>query len=50
MRAGQEVAEALDVPVGEPLFLMKSNFLDASGEAFFVGWQYVVGSRFRLST
>ena len=50
VRAGQEVAEALDVPVDEPLFLMKSNFLDASGEAFFVGWQYVVGSRFRLST
>lgn len=50
VRAGQEVAEALDVPVDEPLFLMKSNFLDASGEAFFVGWQYVVGSRFKLST
>lgn len=48
VRAGREPADALDVPLGEPLFLMKSNFVDSAGEPFFVGWQYVVGSRFVL--
>lgn len=48
VRANREVAAALGVPEGEPLFLMKSRFFDTDGAPLFVGWQYIVGSRFVL--
>lgn len=48
-RADQETASYLSVPVGEPLFFMKVDFLDGEGEPFFLGRQYIVGSRFIFS-
>lgn len=48
-RADQETASYLSVPAGEPLFFMKVDFLDGAGQPFFIGRQYIVGSRFIFS-
>lgn len=48
-RADQEMADYLSVPVGEPLFFMKVDFLDSAGRPLLTGRQYIVGSRFVLS-
>jgi len=48
VRASLEIAQLLDVPVGEPLFYMNAYFIDKDRRPLFVGRQYYVGKRYLL--
>lgn len=45
-RAGNEQAELLDIPIGEPMLLMKVIYADKEGRPVSIGRQYYVGSRY----
>lgn len=49
VRAEPDVAELLEVPAGEPLFLEYVEFEDANGRPLLAGRQKIVGSRFTFS-
>lgn len=46
VRASQNLASLLKVPLGEPLFYMNAYFTSDDGTPLFVGRQYIVGNRY----
>lgn len=47
--ADEQVAHALSVPVGEPLFSLEGSYRDQDGKPLYVGRQLIIGSRYTFS-
>lgn len=47
--ADEQVAHALSVPVGEPLFSLEGSYRDQDGAPLYVGKQLIIGSRYTFS-
>ena len=47
--ADEQVAHALSVPVGEPLFSLEGLYRDQDGNPLYAGKQLIIGSRYTFS-
>ena len=47
--ADEQVAHALSVPVGEPLFSLEGSYRDQDGKPLYIGKQLIIGSRYTFS-
>lgn len=47
--ADEQVAHALSVPMGEPLFSLEGSYRDQDGKPLYIGKQLIIGSRYTFS-